>query len=202
MPPEQRVSLLDGFLARRGPRDAMPFAFEGAAPFEFETLVDFGAYRDIGRHRKGVQQQQRLTTQHGYVVPPLVTQMGFEARYHSTLNRVATLWPTIAAQFPWAAGYVVPFAFLQRVRIVFDPRQTAYFIELRSGPEGHFAYRKVALDMQAHVERVAPLFARYVRAQKGEAFLGRMQAEQTADERRLDRMRRAGDLPQSSTSEA
>ncbi|MCC6783986.1 MAG: FAD-dependent thymidylate synthase [Planctomycetes bacterium] len=192
--PAERAALLDRLMEKRGPRDALPFAFEGAAPFEFESLVDFGAYRDIGRHRKGMQQQQRLTTAHGYVVPPLIEQAGLAAPYRATLDRVAELWPRIASRFPLQAGYVVPFAFLQRVRIVFDPRQVGYFVELRSGPEGHFAYRKVALDMQAHVERVAPLFARYVRAQKGEAFLGRMQAEQGADERRIERMRRAGDL--------
>jgi len=71
--------------------------------------------------------------------------------------------------------------------------QLAYFIELRSGPEGHFAYRKVALDMFAHLQRVSPLFAQFVRAQVGDAFLGRMQQEQTADERRQRRMQAAGD---------
>ncbi|MFO1053449.1 MAG: FAD-dependent thymidylate synthase [Planctomycetota bacterium] len=195
LPTDQRAALLDRYLAQRGPRDVMPFGFEGAAPFEFETLVDFGAYRDIGRHRKGMQQQQLLTTAHGYAMPPLIEQAGVAARYREVLDRVAVLWPRIAARFPQAAGYVVPFAFLQRVRLVFDARQVGYFVELRSGPEGHFSYRKVALDMQAHIERVAPLFARYIRAQKGEAFLGRMQAEQTADDRRLERMRRAGDAP-------
>ena len=199
---QQRAELLDRYLAQRGARDALPFGFEGAAPFEFETLVDFGAYRDIGRHRKGMQQQQRLTTAHGYAVPPLITEFGAEARYRAVLDHVAELWPQVAAVSPYGAGYVVPFAFLQRVRLVFDPRQVGYFVELRSGPEGHFAYRKVALDMQAHIERVAPLFARYVRAQKGDAFLGRMQAEQTADDRRLERMRRAGDAPPTATSGA
>ena len=34
-----------------------------------------------------------------------------------------------------------------------------------------------------------------LRAQEGEAFLGRMQAEQTADDRRKRRMEAAGDTP-------
>ena len=105
----------------------------------------------------------------------------------------------MAERFPQAAGYVTPFAFLQRVRILFDPRQVDYFVELRSGPEGHFAYRKLALDMLAEVRRVSPLFARFIRAQQGRAFLGRMEREQTADERRQRRMEHSGDLP---TSEA
>ena len=69
-------------------------------------------------------------------------------------------------------------------------------MELRSGPEGHFAYRKIALDMLAEVRRVSPLFARFIRASEGGAFLGRMENEQTAEGRRRRRMEHAGDLPE------
>lgn len=188
-----RAALLQRALAGRGNHDALPLGLEGAAPFEFEVLLDFGAFRDIGRHRKGFQQQQRLTTDHGFAVPPLVDDAGLGERYREVLERAAANQRLVAARFPAAAGYVTPFAFLQRVRIVFDPRQLAYFIELRSGPEGHFSYRKVALDMLAHVREVSPLFASCIRAKEGEAFLGRMTSEQTADERRERRMKAAGD---------
>jgi thymidylate synthase ThyX len=189
----QRQDLLRQSMAARGPHDAWPLGFEGAQPFEFEVLLDFGAYRDIGRHRKGFQQQQTLTTAHGFVVPPLLEDAGLAPSYGEVLERAAAAQQRIAARFPLAAGYVTPFAFLQRVRIVFDPRQVAYFIELRSGPEGHFAYRQVALDMLAHLRAVTPLFAQFVRAKEGAAFLGRLDSEMTADERRQRRMQAAGD---------
>ena len=191
---EEKARILEESVAARGRHDPLPAGMEGAQPFEFEVTVDFGAYRDIGRHRKGYQQQQVLTTDHGYLVPPLMDEVGLGDRYREVMDTAAERQRMVAAAFPQAAGYVTPFAFLQRIRIVFDPRQTAYFIELRSGPEGHFAYRQVALDMQAAVERVSPLFGQFIRAQKGDAFLGRMVAEQTADERRKRRMQRAGYL--------
>ncbi len=189
----QRTALLEQVMQARGKHDVWPAGLEGAAPFEFEVVLDFGAYRDIGRHRKGFQQQQSLTTAHGFAVPPLVEDAGLAARYCEVLGRAADQQRVIAQRFPHAAGYVTPFGFLQRVRIAFEPRQLAYFIELRSGPEGHFSYRKVALDMFAHLQRVSPLFARFVRAQVGTAFLGRMEQEQGADERRQRRMQAAGD---------
>lgn len=189
----QRRQLLDEVMAARGKHDAWPTGLEGASPFDFEVLLDFGAYRDIGRHRKGFQQQQTLTVEHGFAVPPLVDSAGAGARYREVLERAAEAQRTVAAQFPHAAGYVTPFAFLQRVRIVFEPRQLAYFVELRSGPEGHFSYRKVAIEMFLRMQEVTPLFAHYVRARLGEAFLGRMENEQTADERRQKRMQAAGD---------
>jgi thymidylate synthase ThyX len=190
---EGRARILAEAIAARGPRDPLPAGIEGAAPFEFEVLVDFGAYRDIGRHRKGFLQQQALTTGHGYLVPPLLEAAGLDAEYRATLDEAADLQVEVQRSFPLQAGYVTPFAFLQRARIVFDARQLAYFVELRSGPEGHFAYRKVALDMYREVQRVSPLFASLIRAHEGDAFLGRMTAEQTADERRGRRMRQAGD---------
>ncbi len=189
----QREFLLERLMGARGPHDAWPQALEGAAPFEFEVRLDFGAYRDVGRHRKSLQQQQLLTTVHGFAVPPLIDEAGLGGAYREVLERAAGHQQAIAARFPHAAGYVTPFAFLQRVRIQFDPRQTAYFIELRSGPEGHFSYRQVALDMFAHVRAVSPLFAKFIRAKEGEAFLGRLASEMTADERRQRRMQAAGD---------
>ncbi|MDO8349195.1 MAG: FAD-dependent thymidylate synthase [Planctomycetota bacterium] len=189
----QRHDLLHKLMAARGSHDAWPLALEGAAPFEFEVMVDFGAFRDIGRHRKSLQQQQTLTTAHGFAVPPLMQEAGLAGEYAVTLERTASVQQTIARHFPHAAGYITPFAFLQRVRIQFDPRQTAYFIELRSGPEGHFSYRQVALDMFAHVRASSPLFAQFIRAKEGAAFLGRLDSEMTADERRQRRMKAAGD---------
>jgi thymidylate synthase ThyX len=52
----QRLDLLERAMAARGPHDAWPAPLEGADAFEFESELDFGAYRDVGRHRKGFQQ--------------------------------------------------------------------------------------------------------------------------------------------------
>ncbi|MEM7200793.1 MAG: FAD-dependent thymidylate synthase [Planctomycetota bacterium] len=195
MSTEQRQAMLTRALSGRGKHDALPLPLEGTAPFEFEVLVDFGAYRDIGRHRKGFQQQQMMTAGHGYVVPPLIEEAGLADIFRDTMATATANHNIVAAAHPHAAAYITPFAFLQRVRLIFDPRQIAYFIELRSGPEGHFAYRNVAIDMFREVQRVSPLFAQLIRVQLGGAFLGRLETEQAADDRRRQRMLRAGDLP-------
>jgi hypothetical protein len=85
----QRRELLERAMAARGSHDAWPAALEGAQPFEFETTLDFGAYRDVGRHRKGFQQQQALTTVHGFAVPPLIEQAGLAGAYADTMARAA-----------------------------------------------------------------------------------------------------------------
>ncbi|MCK5942548.1 MAG: FAD-dependent thymidylate synthase, partial [Planctomycetes bacterium] len=193
MSADEREALLDRVMAARSSHDAWPAGLEGGDMFEFETVLDFGAYRDIGRHRKGFQQQQTLTTAHGFAVPPLMREAGLGDEYEAVMQRTAERQQRIAARFPHAAAYVTPFGFLQRVRLVFDPRQVAYFVELRSGPEGHFSYRQVALDMMRLVREVSPLFAKFIRAKEGAAFLGRLDSEMSADERRKRRMEAAGD---------
>lgn len=193
MTDEAREQLLDRLMAARSSHDPWPQGLEGGDMFEFETVLDFGAYRDIGRHRKGFQQQQLLTTVHGFAVPPLMQEAGLGDEYVEVMTRTAVRQQRLSEQFPNAAGYVTPFGFLQRVRLIFDPRQVAYFVELRSGPEGHFSYRQVALDMFEHVRLVSPLFAKFIRAKSGGAFLGRLDSEMSADERRRRRMEAAGD---------
>ncbi|MCA8970847.1 MAG: FAD-dependent thymidylate synthase [Planctomycetes bacterium] len=188
---DAREALFARALEHRGPRDAMPEGFEGAGLFDFEALVDFGAYRDIGRHRKGFQQQQTLTTNHGYVVPKLFEEADLADRYRSVLEHAGDCARRIGERFPLAAQYVIPFAYLQRVRLQFDARQMAYFCELRSAPEGHFSYRDVAIRMAEALEAKAPRYARWLRVCKEHVFLGRITAETERDARRASREARA-----------
>ena len=148
----------------------------------------------IGRHRKGFQQQQAMTTQHGFVVPELFERAGLAERYRAVLSDVAAKAQSLAERFPLQAQYIIPFAFLQRVRIQFDARQMAYFCELRSAPEGHFSYREVAIRMGDALREVAPLYARFLRLCEETVFLGRVEAEQGADDRRAQREARAQEL--------
>jgi hypothetical protein len=43
------------------------------------------------------------------------------------------------------------------------------------------------------VRKVSPLFAQFIRGVEGSAFLGRLESEMTAEERRQRRMHAAGD---------
>lgn len=186
-----RGALFERALASRGKRDPMPEGFEGAGMLDFEAIVDFGAYRDIGRHRKGFQQQQRLTTRLGYIVPELFEAAGLGARYREVLDRVGEIARKLEERFELAAQYVIPFAFLQRVRLQFDARQMAYFCELRSAPEGHFSYRDVAIRMADALEERAPRYAHWLRVCRDRVFLGRVEAERERDARRAAREERA-----------
>lgn len=60
----EREAILHAALERRGPHDAVPRAFE-ATTMAFEILLDYGAYRDLQRHRMLSPATQRLTCRLG-----------------------------------------------------------------------------------------------------------------------------------------
>ncbi len=191
LPETERARLFERLLGPRGPRDAVPEGFEGGGHLDFELLIDFGAYRDIARHRKGFQQQQALTTRHGFCVPPLFDEAGLGARYREVMRAAGRRARALAERFPLQAGYLIPFGYRQRVRVRFDTAQMVYFCELRSAPEGHFSYRAVARAMGEALREHAPLYGRYLRLCTERIVLGRAAAEAAAPERRAERARRA-----------
>ena len=80
---------------------------------------------------------------------------------HLASARIADAFAPEAAQ---SALYVLPLA--TRIRSLFkmDFAEAQYISELRSGPAGHFSYRRVAWEMFLALERQHPTLARYIRA--------------------------------------
>ena len=62
-----------------------------------------------------------------------------------------------------SALYLLPLA--TRVRCLFkmDFAEAQYISELRSGPAGHFSYRRVAWEMYLALERQHPALAKHIR---------------------------------------
>jgi thymidylate synthase ThyX len=98
----------------------------------------------------------------------LLAEAGILADYQATVEAAHAASARIAAgSAPEAAGsalYVLPLA--TRVRCLFkmDFAEAQYISELRSGPAGHFSYRRVAWEMYLALERQHPSLARHIRA--------------------------------------
>jgi thymidylate synthase ThyX len=62
-----------------------------------------------------------------------------------------------------SALYLLPLA--TRIRSLFkmDLAEAQYISELRSGPAGHFSYRRVAWEMFVALERQHPVLAKHIR---------------------------------------
>jgi len=175
--PEARVAeIIELGLRHRGKHDEALRAFHAGAALRFDILMDIGGFRDLHRHRRCTQIIQPFTTQHGYETPAsgdlgpevnILTEADVLADYQSAIDAAHTACLQIAAsKAPEAAQsalYLLPLA--TRVRSLFkmDFAEAQYIIELRSGPAGHFSYRRVAWEMYLALQRQHPALAKHIR---------------------------------------
>jgi thymidylate synthase ThyX len=175
LPPEEKTHILDEYLSdkRRGKHDQPLRALEHAS-YTFDILVDFGAFRDIQRHRMATQTAQELSPAHGYSTPPEIAVWGHQEVYDQWMRRAEEAYRVLAADRPREAQYVLPLAFRKRVLFTWNLRELHHFVSLRSAAQGHVSYRTIAQEVYRELERVHPLLARYIRVDLKDYELGRL----------------------------
>jgi len=144
---EQRVALIRAYVGERSNRRHKPGrAFERLS-YRFDVLGDYGAFRDMQRHRLLTIEWQRLTPHLGYARPELVDEAGGTAIFDDAMERSQALYELLRPEFPEQAAYGVAMAHRMRYMMHFNAREAMHMLELRSAPQGHPAYRRVALEM-------------------------------------------------------
>jgi thymidylate synthase ThyX len=88
-----------------------------------------------------------LTPNHGYVRPELIEEAGMADVFDDTMARSAALYDALHDEFPEQASYAIAMAFRMRYTMQFNAREAIHLLELRSGAQGHPAYRRIALEM-------------------------------------------------------
>ncbi len=179
--PAARVSeLIELGLKHRGRHDEALRAFHAGAALRFDLLMDIGGFRDMHRHRRCTQIIQGFTSQHGYETPgagdlPAGPQSDFDILaaagvlddYRSAIESAHQAAAEIAAgsapEAAQSAQYLFPLATRIRALFKMDFAEAQYITELRSGPAGHFSYRRVAWEMFLALERQHPTLARHIR---------------------------------------
>jgi hypothetical protein len=121
-------------------------AFE-RVDYRFDVLSDYGAFRDMQRHRMLTLEWQALTPNHGYVRPELIDEAGMTDVFDDAMARSAALYDALKDDFPNQASYAVSMAYRLRYSMQFNAREAIHMLELRSSPQGHPAYRRLALEM-------------------------------------------------------
>lgn len=159
---EERERVLDEYLRRRGPHDQPLRALERCY-YTFEITVDYGAYRDLQRHRMATQVRQELSPDHGYATPPEIEAFGHGQRFKEGMALAAEAYRIIVRDLPREAAYVLPLAYRIRVLYTWNLRELHHFVQLRSAHQGHVSYRRVAQEVWRELDRVQPLLAKYIR---------------------------------------
>src|SRR5712664_2729079 len=184
----ERRAVLEAYVGQRTNRRHRPGrAFERTA-YRFDVLGDYGAFRDLQRHRLLTLEWQRLSPQHGSVMPEAVVEARVEDRWHRSLDASAALHDAIAAAGSVeVAPYAVAMAYRLRFYMEMNAREAMHLIELRSAPQGHPAYRRIAQTMHRLIAERAghrALAAAMTFADHSEVALERLEAERAAERRR------------------
>ena len=157
---DERAELLGDLVGDRANRRHRPGRGFEAVRYRFEIVSDYGAFRDLQRHRMLTPQWQTLTPDLGAGVPEQVDLAGCGDDYrralevsHREYDRLVAAGLATAAPYALCLGY--------RIRYVLDlnAREAMQLIELRSGREGHPSYRAVAHEMHAQIAAVHPSVA-------------------------------------------
>lgn len=126
--------------------------------YDFDILMDQGAYFEFKRHRMMTQTAQTLTTAHGYAIPKAITEVGFETEYRRVMTKAQLLNQKLSENNREMAAYVVPNAFNRRVLCQLNLREFFHFIHLRCSENAHFSIRRVGRGMLEALNPVHPLF--------------------------------------------
>jgi thymidylate synthase ThyX len=185
---EERAALLAELLSGRENRRHLPGRGLEALRYRFEIVSDYGAFRDLQRHRMLTAQWQALGPDLGAELPEEVEAAGLRPLFETAFERSRAAWQRLADKgLGPQAAYPLCMAF--RIRYVLDmnAREAMHLIELRSGREGHASYRAIAGRMHELIATVHPGVAAAMsyRDDAAEPRLERIVAELRGESRRI-----------------
>ncbi len=180
-----KKKIIESYIGERGIFDRMPRALQhGSVIFEF--LCDFGAYRDIQRHRASPQLWQGAVAVHGYDYPEYIDLMGmedFKKDYDEIMTKITEFSRKIIGEFPDDIEYVAALGHLVRTTFEMHSGQLVYVSELRTTPQGHHSYRNLFKQVYREMQKKAPLLSEFIRVNLKEIGTRQKQEEKAAEKR-------------------
>jgi thymidylate synthase ThyX len=187
---DERLAVVRTYVGERTNRRHRPGrAFERPS-YRFDILADYGAFRDLQRHRLLTIEWQPLSPRHGYTRPVAVDLAGLTATFDEAMERSAALHDALLDRFPVQAPYAVSLAYRIRFVMEMNAREAMHLIELRTTPQGHPAYRVVAQQMHRLIAEQAGHCA-VAEAMRFADHSPEPELERLASERRAERRRAA-----------
>ena len=190
MSADERQQVVRAYVGDRVNRRHRPGRALERTSYRFDVVSDYGAFRDLQRHRMLTIEWQRLETGLGYEIPDVAVEAGVAPTFEESMDRSAALYHALAPQFPEQAPYAVALAFRIRYVMQMTAREAMHILELRSGSQGHPAYRAVVQEMhrliaeQAGHHAVAEMMSFVDHDDHASNGLGRLEAARRAEARR------------------
>jgi hypothetical protein len=184
--PEQRAEILAATVGERTNRRHKPGRAWERTAYRFDVCCDFGAFRDLQRHRTLTVEWQRLTTSNGYGTPSEIDDAGLRGDWDHVMEASArTERGLLDDGLAEVAQYAVAMAYRIRFVMQMSAREAMHLTELRSQSQGHPTYRRVAQAMHRLIEDVHPAIGgAFSYVDHGGVELERLEAERRSEAKR------------------
>jgi hypothetical protein len=152
-----RAAVLRSYVGERANRRHKPGRAFERTTYRFDILTDYGAFRDLQRHRLLTLEWQALSPRHGYDMPEAVTGADAGPAWRRVMDASAALHGALTdAGLAGVAPYAVCMAYRVRFYMEMNAREAMHVLELRTAPQGHPSYRRVCQEMHRLIEAHHP----------------------------------------------
>jgi thymidylate synthase ThyX len=142
-------------------------------------------FRDLHRHRTLTLERQLLTTDHGFDIPNEISELGIEKDFKDSMYFTKSVFQKMRQRFPEQSQYIVNFAYNYPYYMRFNLREATHLIELRTVPQGHADYRKIAQKMYLLINKKHPNLAKIMKYVDLKQYgLERFESEKRTEEKR------------------
>lgn len=187
---DEQAKIIAAYVGERGNRRHKPGRSMERTSYRFDILCDYGAFRDLQRHRMLTLEWQPLSARLGYDTPADLDEVepSLIETWQEAMERAGGFYEKVRPVLGIdVAQYVVPFAFNVRFVMQMNAREAIHLIELRTQPAGHRGYRRVCQEMHRQIREVAGHHhiadaMRFV--DYSDPDLERLESERRAEERR------------------
>ena len=185
IPKNEKIKIIQEFTKLRTNRRHRPSrAFENVY-YTFDLCNNFGMFRDLHRHRALTLERQLLTTNHGYSIPNEVKILGIDKDFKDVMNKTKDTFEKMSKKYPEQGQYVVNFGYNYPYFMKFNLREACHLIELRTIPQGHIDYRRVAQQMYNQINKVHPILSQIMKfVDMKEYDLERFESEKRTEAKR------------------
>ncbi len=137
--------------AELGAHDQLPREFE-LADYRFTVTLDYGAMRELRRHRMLTFLESPLTALDGHNTPDPIADSDLSEKFETAINQATELYRELLnAGLTAPAQYAVCHAHWQTVTLKLNLRQLRNLARLRTQPKAHIGIRRPVQQMLKQV---------------------------------------------------
>jgi thymidylate synthase ThyX len=185
IPKKEKTQIIDEYAKIRKNRRHRPSRAFEMTDYTFDLLTNYGMFRDFHRHRALTLERQLLTTDHSYHIPNEVIELGIKKEFSECMDNTKNVFVEIRKKLPEQAQYIVNFAYNYPYFMKLNLREATHLIELRTVPQGHIDYRRIAQKMYKLIEQKHPILSKILKyVDMNQYELERFESEKRTEEKR------------------